>query len=137
MFYIPIIKMLIGLVVITIQPDWYDGINGNGDKFECGATLRWLYTFYTNQIDICKGTKDKESVLIHELWHYVYFMKLNQPQRDWWEKTVNMDKVWAQELFAEDFQQKIYQNIIFCILENSICVKKQIFMEKVFILLRK
>jgi hypothetical protein len=67
----------------------------------CTDYLRWYYSPDTEIIMICEQVKDKKNVLYHELWHYVYFEKLNDKQR------VIIDNKYTQEEWADIFAKWI------------------------------
>jgi len=69
----------------------------------------WLdgwYIFETRQIFICEQTINKKQTFIHELWHWVYFNKLNDRQREFWEKPFT-NQMESYESFASMFKDTI------------------------------
>lgn len=65
----------------------------------CSDYLRWAYETGSKDIYICEQVKDKKNVLYHELWHYIYFEKLNDKQR------AIIDSKYTQEEWARVFQK--------------------------------
>lgn len=77
------------------------------------SNIWWLYNQETKVIYVCSNYTGKERlvVLVHEMWHYVWFEKLTESQRisyeNEWEKGKDFyseySKVSVEEWFAEDF----------------------------------
>lgn len=128
------IEKLIALVIITIIPNWTLFIQENwnfGQTYECWKDLWWYYEIWTNKISLCSEEiyLTRQQVLNHELWHYVYYQKLNNKQRKTWEKIYWDDySEWFADLFSD--RLALGFNISFPWDKNT--KQKEKFMEKVF-----
>jgi len=137
MFYTSIIKSLLLVTTIVMQPNGVGTINTNGESHTCGWDLNWFYTTGKNEINICQSAPDKKRTLIHELWHYAFENKLNRKQKDYWYNIrPNDSELSRDELFAEMFREKVQNDYNLCKWELKYCMKELDFMDKVFLLLK-
>jgi len=101
---------LISQIVIIVSSSWVS--NGNscdtttntikkgmisestGIITTSSAQLEWYYTVWTNKIVICKQSKEKLLTLVHEIGHFVYYMKMNERGRFAW----NNIEVWSGKM---------------------------------------
>ena len=106
------LSLILAQIQIVMIP-----INGiiPGAHIKCGgiSDVWWLYNQETKVMYVCSNYtgRAKERILVHEIWHFVWFEKLSEKQRQ--EYKVEWDKnkefyseysgVSVEEGFAEDF----------------------------------
>lgn len=92
-------------------------------------TFEWRYNRNINQILICETAEDKKKTLVHEIWHYVWYKKFTEEDRNnfeekrnkinwiWWnlyDNYINWEFIWSVEedfaiLFASALYDKDYK----------------------------
>jgi hypothetical protein len=77
------------------------------------SDVGWLYNQESKVMYVCSNYtgRAKERILVHEMWHYVWFEKLTESQRNEYKKEWEKNKEFyssysassVEEWFAEDF----------------------------------
>lgn len=88
----------------------------------CYWDKQWLYIPKENIIYICKDYENHQKILLHEIWHFVWFNILDNTERDYFKNifnTCDIQKkcfVWwysmksQEEDFAETFSFFYFKN---------------------------
>lgn len=131
------------MLIVTVQPVGFTVKNYDFDQFSCGQTLGAALTPNTNKVIMCQNIpeEEREEMLVHESWHYVYFSMLSESWRKKWENLCSENgdgKVDCLESFAEWFTSvQYFWSMCYADESSKNCFKKERFLQTVIIQLKK